>query len=299
MEPVWTYPAEDHVSATETQRVLPIEGVIRNELAELVRDSELSVPSLPETATGLMGLTGVSDTAISKVVAAAERTPLLRERVLRVAAFAAQREASGFSSVHEAIAHLGTAEVADIVLTAMVHGRLFDDKRCAVVAVDAWRRSIATAIWSREIGAVSRRGDEYTYLGGLLHDIGQHVAKLACAWSAVRLGLDPEDADTENAALEHGQHFTWVICGQWPLPGAVIEAVRDWASWTPDEGQPGNAAVVQLAHYLAEIAYEQGPELTREALAGKPLLDTLRISPDRFNALLSRAEWVKAQAAAY
>lgn len=287
------------MSVTETQRVLPIEGVIRNELADLVRDSELSVPSLPDSATGLMGLTGLSDAVVSRLVAAAERTPLLRERVLRVASLAAQREGSGFASVHEAIAHLGTAEVADIVLTAMVHGRLFDDKRCAGVAVDAWRRSIATAIWAREIGAVSRRGDEYTYLGGLLHDIGQHVAKLASAWSAVRLGLDPEDADTENAALEHGQHFTRIVCSQWPLPDAVIEVMKGWASWMPDEGDAGNAAVVQLAHYLAEIAYEQGPELTREALSGKPLLDTLRISPDRFNALLSRSAWVKAQAAAY
>ncbi|MGA0704389.1 MAG: HDOD domain-containing protein [Steroidobacteraceae bacterium] len=287
------------MSATETQRVLPIEGVIRNELADLVRDSELSIPSLPDSDTGLMGLTGVSDAAVSKLVAAAERTPLLRERVLRVATLAAQLDGSGFSSIHEAIAHLGTAEVADIVLTAVVHGRLFDDKRCAGVAVDAWRRSIATAIWAREIGAVSRRGDEYTYLGGLLHDLGQHVAKLACAWSAVRLGLDPEDADTERAALEHGSHFTRTLCDQWPLPDAVIEVIRNWEAWTPHDGAPGNAAVVQLAHYLAEIAYEQGPELTREALAGKPLLDTLRISPDRFNALLSRAGWVKAQAAAY
>lgn len=287
------------MSATETQRVLPIDGVIRNELAELVRDSELSVPSLPDSATGLMGLVGISDAAVSRVVTAAERSPLLRERVLRVAALAAQREVSRFSSVHEAIAHLGTAEVADIVLTAMVHGRLFDDKRCAVVAVGAWRRSIAAAVWAREIGALSRCGDEYTYLCGLLHDIGQHVAKLACAWSAVRLGLDPEDANTERAALEHGRHFTSVVCGLWSLPEAVMDAMRDWASWTPTDGKPGNAAVVQLAHYLAEIAYEQGPELTREALAGKPLLDTLRISPDRFNALLSRAEWVKAQTAAY
>lgn len=287
------------MSATETQRVLPIEGVIRNELAELVRDSELSIPSLPDSATGLMGLSGFSDPVVSKVASAAERSPLLRERVLRVAALAAQRDISGFSSVHEAIAHLGAAEVADIVVTAMVHGRLFDDKRCAGVAVDAWRRSIATAIWAREIGALSRRGDEYTYLSGLLHDIGQHVAKLACAWSAVRLGLDPEDANSERAAQDHGHHFASIVCTQWPLPDAVIVAMRDWASWTPAEGDPGNPAVVQLAHYLAEIAYEQGPELTREALAGKPLLDTLRISPDRFNALLSRAGWVKAQAAAY
>jgi HD-like signal output (HDOD) protein len=220
-------------------------------------------------------------------------------RVLKVAQFAAFQPSAPINSLGEAISWLGAGEVADMAFTASVQTTLFDPVRGQGTVEDAWKASIAAAIWAREIGAVSRHRSPLTYLCGLTHDIGAHVARLSCHDTAAKLGVRLTQAEQEALVQEfHGQ-FAEAIVRKWSLPDVMAASMSGWASWTPASGDDLHVAVIHLAHHLAEIVTQQGAEFAREALTGNQALDALNITPDRFTALLDRTGWVMGQVEAY
>jgi HD-like signal output (HDOD) protein len=272
---------------------------VRTEVSGLIRYGQLEVPPLPEPAVRLIALAGKPSADLRLLTRLVQVDRLVEARVLKVAQFAAYQPSSPVSSLGEAIAWLGAGEVADMAFTALVQTTLFDAVRGQGRVEDAWRASIAAAIWAREIGAVSRRRSTMTYLCGLTHDIGSHVARLSCHDTAAKLGVRLTEAEQEALVQEFRSEYGQAIVRKWSLPEAVAECMAGWSNWTPVPEESGHVAVTHLAHHLAEIVTQQGAEFAREALAGNQALDVLNITPDRFTALLDRTPWVMGQVQAY
>lgn len=274
-------------------------GQVRAEVSGLIRYDKLDVPLLPEHGLRLVALAGHPRADIRLLTRLVQEDRVVESRVLRVAQFAAYQPSAPIHSLGEAIAWLGVGEVAEMAFTALVHGLLIERVRIVPQLADRWRASIAAAIWAREIGAVSRHRSPLTYVCGLLHDVGEHAARIACRDNAAKLGvrLSPEEED--SFLREFGRHFGEVLARRWSLPAPVVECMEGWADWSPARQADGQVAVVHLAHHLAEIVTQQGPEFAREALSGNPALDWLNISPDRFTSLLDRSTWVMNQVRAY
>lgn len=274
-------------------------GSVRTEVSGLIKYGKLAVPALPEHAVRLAALAGKSHVDIRLLTRLVQADPVVESRLLRVAQYAAYQPSSPITSLGEAIAWLGPGEVADMAFTAVVQGLLFEGVRGKGRADDRWRASIAAAIWSREIGAVSRQRSPLTYLCGLLHDIGSHTARLASFDVSAKLGVRLSPEDEEVFVHEFGKEFEAVLAACWSLPAPVMDCIGQWVDWTPAREPVDEVAVVHLAHHLAEIVTLQGAEFAREALSGNAALDVLNISPDRFTALLERTRWVMNQVRAY
>lgn len=274
-------------------------GVLRARLAGLARQEAATLPALPEAALRLVEMAGKPLADVRALTRLVQADPRVESRVLRVAQSAAFQPSCPVTSLGEAIAWLGAGEVAEMAFTAAVHGALFDGRGSESPVLERWRASIAAAVWSREIAAVSRRRSRATYLCGLLHDLGFHLARLACMDAATSVGTVALAEDEDDFVRQQGPRLGELAAQQWSLPQAVKECIAGWASWSPGHDQPEQLAVVHLAHHLAEIATLQGPEFAREALSGNAVLDELNISPDRFTALLDRSTWVLDQVRAY
>lgn len=274
-------------------------GHVRAEVSGLIRYDKLDVPVLPEHGLRLITLAGNPRVDIRLLTRLVQEDSVVESRVLRVAQFAAYQPSAPIHSLGEAIAWLGAGEVADMAFTAVVQGLLFERVRGASRVVDRWHASIAAAIWAREIGAVSRHRSPLTYLCGLLHDVGDHVARIACCENAAKLGVRLSREEEDSFVGEFGAHFAGVLARRWALPDTVVECIEGWADWDPARPTDGQVPVAHLAHHLAEIVTQQGPEFAREALSGNAALDTLNITPDRFTSLLDRTAWVMNQVRAY
>jgi HD-like signal output (HDOD) protein len=274
-------------------------GNVRAEVAGLIRYDKLEVPPLPALAERLLTLVGNPRGDIRTLTRLVQEDRVVESRVLRVAQRAAYQPSAPVHSLGEAIAWLGAGEVADIAFTAVLHRGLFEPGRATGMAGERWRASIAAGIWAREIAALSRRRSRFTYVCGLLHDIGRHAARLSCAEMAAKLGVRLVPEDEEAFVQEFGTRFGSLLVRRWALPDTVVECIEGWAEWDPARESNAQVAVAHLAHHVAEIVTRQGPEFAREALAGNAALDELNISPDRFTTLLNRTDWVMDQVGAY
>lgn len=274
-------------------------GQVRAEVSGLIRYDKLDVPVLPEQGLRMVPLAGNPRADIRLLTHLVQQDRVVESRVLRVAQLAAYQPSSPVHSLGEAIAWLGAGEVADMAFTALVHGLLFERVRATGSIIDRWRASIAAGIWAREIGAVSRHRSPLTYLCGLLHDIGDHAARIACLDNAARLGVRLSQEEEDAFVREFGSRFGQVLARRWGLPATVVECIEGWADWDPARAADGQVPVAHLAHHLGEIVTQQGPEFAREALSGNAALDELNISPDRFTSLLDRTTWVMNQVRAY
>lgn len=274
-------------------------GRVRSEVSGQIRYERLDLAGLPEHAIRLLALAGRPRADLRQLTQLVQTDRVVESRVLRVAQFAAYQPSAPIASLGEAIAWLGAGEVADIAFTAAVQGLLFDARRGKGHRDGHWKASIAAAIWSREIGAVSRRRSPLTYLCGLLHDIGCHVARLTSHDTAARLGVRLEQDEEDAFVHEFGPVLGRTLAGRWSLPDPIAACIEGWAQWTPGIEASDQVPVVHLAHHLAEIVTQQGPEFAREALRDNPALEVLNVSPDRFTALLDRTAWVMNQVRAY
>jgi HD-like signal output (HDOD) protein len=247
----------------------------------------------------LIALAGKQRSDLRLLTRLVQADGVVEARVLKVAQFAAYQPSAPVNSLGEAISWLGAGEVADMAFTASVQTTLFDGVRGQGRVEDGWKTSIAAAIWAREIGAVSRSRSPLTYLCGLAHDLGAHVARLSCHDTAAKLGVRLTQEEQEALVQEfHGQ-FAEAIVRKWSLPDVVAECMSGWSNWGPGSDDDRQVAVIHLAHHLAEIVTQQGAEFAREALAGNRALDALNVTPDRFTALLDRTAWVMNQVRAY
>jgi HD-like signal output (HDOD) protein len=274
-------------------------GNVRTEVSGLIRYEKLEVPALPEHALRLAAIAGKTRGDVRLLTRLVQADRLVEARVLKVSQFAAYQPSAPINSLGEAISWLGAGEVADMAFTASLQTLLFDPVRGKGRIEQCWKASIAAAIWAREIGAVSRRRSVTTYLCGLVHDIGAHVARLACGDTAAKLGVHVTEAEQDSFVQEFRMAFGELIAERWSLPEPVIACMSGWKDWTPASEGSEQVAVIHLAHHLAEIVTQQGAEFAREALSGNQALDVLNITPDRFTALLDRTAWVMNQVRAY
>lgn len=272
---------------------------VRSEVSGQIRYERFALPALPEHGARLLALAGRPRADVRQLTQLVQMDRVVESRVLRVAQFAAYQPSAPVASLGEAIAWLGAGEVADIAFTAAVQALLFDTVRGKDRRDPRWRATIATAVWSREIGAVSRRRSPTSYVSGLLHDVGRHLARIACADTSGKLGVRLSQDEEDAFVHEFGSPLGKLLAARWSLPAPVTACIEGWESWTPGNEAHDQVPVVHLAHHLAEIVTLQGPEFAREALRGNAALDVLNISPDRFSSLLDRTTWVMNQVRAY
>ncbi len=207
-------------------------------------------PMLPAAAIQLVQLSQKPEVTFAEMRRLIEREPILAASVLRTARSAAYNATGAVRTLEEAMVRLGLRTLADFFLEAAMKLKVFRAVGYEAPMIALSKHSSVVAHLSRHIARRTSLFDEYSFLCGLLHDIGlgagliilsSHSKKRAAPpfveiWDAVR---DTHEIASEticrkwglppDVALITGHHHRCVVGGQ-VHPVAAVVAVADWAA---------------------------------------------------------------------
>lgn len=235
------------------------------------------LPVLPSVIGQLMTLDREDENYFDRVLALIEADPTFSARVVSAANSAESAPRSPISSVRMALARLGSAGAANLIL-AMAVSRVFvprDDWERSL-----WRHALQVAVAMRMLAPhstdpVAFDADE-GFAAGLLHDVGRFVL-LGEAPDTLRR-IDEGDWDDPEAlvalersicGLSHGE-IGEMACTRWGLPETISEVVRRHhePNWAPVGG--GVSAMIAMVHF-ADLA------MFPSAMPGTPGYDSAEI----------------------
>ena len=184
------------------------------------------------------------------------------------------------SSISRAITMIGTRELQNLALAAVIIER-FSDLHGQLFSIhDFWSRNLRCALIARELDAVLGKSYADTaFLCGLVHNIGQLVLYRRIPVLAREVDLllqtqSPEEID--EARIEQQvigfDHFQLgaALCRQWNLPEVVSESIRLHCYPDHVDRFADIAAIVRHANHFSKIdtpydaivanAFELAPE---------------------------------------
>ncbi len=173
---------------------------------------------------------------------------------------------SRIASVERAVTIIGTAELQNLVLGAVIIERFSNLPGNIMTMHDFWAKSLKCALISRELDAYL--GGQYrdsVFLCGLFHDIGQlvffrRIPELAREVELIRQSRQNLEFDDEILIEEDiigFNHFQAgaVLCRLWNLPEVIVESIR--LHNYPDNTDQNYmiAAIARLANYHCKLEF--------------------------------------------
>lgn len=171
---------------------------------------------------------------------------------------------SQIASIAKAITLIGTRELQNLVLGAVIVERFSDLPGQTFSIHDFWARNLRCALLTRELDAqLGRKYADSAFLCGLIHNIGQLLfyRRIPVLAREVDLLLQSEmQADASDEVrieqkvigFDHYQAGA-ELCRLWKLPEVFIETIRLHSF--PDHTGPYSdiAAIVRLSNYFSRI----------------------------------------------
>ncbi len=218
-----------------------------------------------------------------------ENDAALAAKLLKIVNSAFYGFPSQIGSIAKAITLIGTRELQNLVLGAVVVERFSDLPGQVFTIHDFWARNLRCALIARELDL--QFGKHYTdvaFICGLLHNLGQlvfyrRIPVLArevdlLLQSQAHLEVDDDVHIEQNViGFDHFQVGAQ-LCQLWNLPEAIVESIR--LHCFPDTISPFSdlAAMVRLANCLSRI------ENPYDAFA----VSALNLSPEQISFVLDK-----------
>lgn len=213
--------------------------------------------------------------------------PSLAARILRTANSAAYGLRRPVKTIPWAINVLGTNEVRNMAMTALIAERFKSD---AVVGSytrrGLWRHMVCVALTARLVASrAGLRTFSEAFLAGLLHDVGialldQYLHQpFAGIITALKPGIPLCQAEREQLGFDHAQ-FGARVAEQWRFPPVILAAIRHHhaSERCSDEFRP-IAQAVEVANFLCA---SKGIRSMGASHVASPSLSTLTaLSVDR------------------
>lgn len=253
-----------------------------DELRSLLDREALALPLLPGVAAEVIASSVDDHSDAARLAGLIRQDQSLASHVLRIVNSAAFRGASEIVALQQAIARLGMPRVREIALSASLKGALLTEGPYQRHADDAWRLSLAAALWSREVARSARRNVEIAYLCGLLHDLGTPLLLHQLG------GIVPHLADPDVALVLAGlgREAGTRLARAWSLPEAVVATVEHLEA--PDAAGSHASSVLVAAAGVALARVGVAGEIEPRAVFELPWLVRLNLYPEDIEALVSQ-----------
>lgn len=247
----------------------------------------LALPLLPGVAAEVIASSVDEHGDAARLAELIRQDQSLASHVLRIVNSPAFRGASEIVALQQAIARLGMARVREIALSASLKGALLTEGPYQRHADEAWRLSLAGALWSREVARSARRNVEIAYLCGLLHDVGAPLL-------LHQLGEVAPDLDDSGVALvlaSLGRPAGVRLASAWSLPEAVVATVAYLEE--PDAAGAHASSVLVAAAGVALARLGTAGDIDPPAVFELPWLVRLNLYPEDIEALVSRQQAIR------
>jgi HD-like signal output (HDOD) protein len=195
------------------------EGVI-GKLRDTFRSPTYRPPVLPSVALELTALARREDIQIKDVLRLLEQDSLIAGGVLKLAQSPLYQRGGQLHSLAEAVTRLGMRTLADLCWSAALNARVFRAPGYDAAMEELRRHSAACAQLARLIGAFVTFPDDYTYLCGLMHDVGA-AACLTLLGDVPRGTARPPLELVWPAVKDMHQEASELLVRAWELPEDV------------------------------------------------------------------------------
>lgn len=251
----------------------------------------ITIPVLPAVACAVLALLDdprADDVAIASAI---RNDPALAGHVMRVANSPLLRAGAVIVSLQQAIARLGIRRVGEIAFAACLGPRLFTAPAYARLIDVLWSRSLATALWAREIARHLRSNVEVAFLCGLLARIG-HPVVLQTLQELLADGVVAPDEQAVSGLLQrHGVVAGELLAGAWHLPEPVARAIAHVDDFTQAQSSTTLVALVAVADAFPAEALSDVTAVAAR-LAEHPAIATINLYRADIEELLSQSATV-------
>ncbi|MDM3870470.1 HDOD domain-containing protein [Porticoccus sp. W117] len=258
-------------------------------MEDIIQQGALELPMLPAVANQVIQLTMNPESSSEQLAELLQRDQALAGHAMRIANSAAYSPVNKMDSLQQAITRLGMRSIAEIALASTLSAKLFKVPGYEWRAIEIWKHSLATALWSKEIARLLRLGTEATFLAGLLHSIGRPVVLQAALKLTDSLGVDP----MPNLVLQLEDHYQQQVglkvCQEWQMPTLVIDTISQLENSEAANRSKDPVTVIRAATLFAQLTVT--PELMdQEQLRSHQVMEQLGLSEDQLDELLEKAE---------
>lgn len=215
------------------------------------------LPSLPAIVMELLNSIDQEDVDISVLAKKVSQDQALTAKTLRFANSSFYGTPSKVTTIQQAIALLGVANVRDLITAAAISG-IFPENQCPGFNFRSfWKHSMATAICAKLLARHVHVNTDYAFTAGLLHDIGRLVLVTRfpehyATAIAHRAAHDMYMLDAERAVLG----IDHVIAGHaLAIHWHFSEVIQQALVGHHDPEKSGATALVSLVHVANSIVH--------------------------------------------
>lgn len=198
--------------------VLLDEDALVAELLACLEAPTYRPPTLPAVALEVMALAQRPDVAIKDIVDLLERDPLIAGRVLKVACSAVYSTATKITSLRDATMRLGLLTIRDLVMQITLEMRVFKSPDYAETMELLRRHATATARLCRVVSKYTALEAEFSFMAGLLHDVGIAGTLLALSEKKGARKTAPDLIAIWPAVDRVHQRAGELMAAHWALP---------------------------------------------------------------------------------
>ena len=182
------------------------------------------LPTLPYIVIQLMDKIHQSDPQVDELADLVMTDQVLTTRMIRLVNSAFWVLNRTITSVREAIVYLGLREIQNLIYSVTLTNT-FERDAPLMKRVRFWEHSFGCALYSRYIAQrVGYPEEEFAYLAGLLHDIGEAIIGLHLYHDFERVVQIVKDdgkmfyeAEEEVLGFNHTDFGSWLV-DRWQLP---------------------------------------------------------------------------------
>lgn len=209
--------------------------LLRNQPLASIVSRMRSIPSLPAIYHELTAALQSENTSLGQIEQIISKDVGMAAKILQLGNSAFIAAHGRVSSLHDALAHIGTEAVRSLTLSIHVFSQFDRNPTTATHFPPLWDHSVSVASLAHRI-AMSETGSkavaEESFTTGLIHDVGKIVllAELPDDYQRVIQGLDGSsktfhDMEMDFIGCSHEQVGAYLM-SVWGLPASIVQAVE-------------------------------------------------------------------------
>jgi putative nucleotidyltransferase with HDIG domain len=243
-------PSEPAVSSDD-----PNMPELERELVRRLKTGRAALPVLPAVAQSAIRLANDPDARITDLASLVDTDPPIAARFMSVANSVIYFRGWVTSSTQSAIVRLGLASTRDLLFQVVYASTSGGLKKYQSAVQASFRRSVMSAHAARVISRELSIGNEYDYMSGLLHDIGE--SRIYRILDGLKLPTTP--ALVTSLVQKYHESAGAEIAMAWKLPTEIVDACA--AHHDPAAAANPNVRLVMIADcVVAALEAEAGQD---------------------------------------
>jgi HD-like signal output (HDOD) protein len=203
-----------------------VDPILDQAIVDLMAKDDLRIPPYPAVAMQIQELIARGNYGLDELGRLAESDQVIAAHTIRVANSAVYSRGSQVTSVKQAVARIGAADLARIALASRVGALATSGGLLAPLRRRCWLDGLASAFLCQALAPGRKLSADVAFAAGLLHDFG-HVVAVTCLERIASEGKGTPRPEDEWSAIADRYHVElgMVIAARWKLPTVLADVL--------------------------------------------------------------------------